>query len=194
MEVEEKGPEWYDNIAEQEKMYSASPLKSSYYPVYEKVVELLKEMKPEGVIDLGCGSGQLARLVFGAGLDFRYGLDFSPKMIDLARKLNPDIAHRFHCQDFFIKELFLNAGICVVMTEVLEHLEDDLKLIEKIPSGCPIIFSVPSYFTQSHLRVFSNDHDILERYGKVIRFNKIIPIVMNQEHGWKIFVCEGVKR
>ena len=194
LEVEEKGPEWYDTIAEQEKMYSASPLKSSYYPVYEKIVELLKEMKPEGVVDLGCGSGQLARMVFGAGMDFRYGLDFSPKMIDLARKLNPEIAQRFQCQDFFIKELLLNADICIVMTEVLEHLEDDLKLLEKIPSSCPIIFSVPSYITQSHVRAFRSDHEVMERYRGLIRFNKIIPIVMNIEQDFKIFVCEGVKR
>jgi 2-polyprenyl-3-methyl-5-hydroxy-6-metoxy-1,4-benzoquinol methylase len=197
MEVEEKGPEWYDVLADQEKMYSLAPKESSYYPVWEKVIEAIRRSDRRlggRIIELGCGSGQLARMIYSSGMQYHIGIDFSHNMIELAKKMNPDLSDRFHCQNFFKEMPFLDEGDCIIMTEVLEHLEDDLKLIEKIPSGCHIIFSVPSYITQSHVRAFRNDNDIRVRYENLIRFNKIIPIVMNVEQDWKIFVCEGVKR
>lgn len=45
------------------------------------------------VCDLGCGPGHIARYLANEGLHIR-GLDLSPRMIDQARKLNPDISFR----------------------------------------------------------------------------------------------------
>src|SRR6266568_3668816 len=42
------------------------------------------------ICDMGCGPGHVARCLRDAGVDV-FGLDLSPKMVEQARKLNPDI-------------------------------------------------------------------------------------------------------
>ena len=45
------------------------------------------------VCDMGCGPGQVARYLRDAGASV-FGLDLSPKMLEQARQLNPDISFR----------------------------------------------------------------------------------------------------
>ena len=45
------------------------------------------------VCDMGCGPGQVARYLHDAGASV-FGLDLSPRMIEVARRLNPDISFR----------------------------------------------------------------------------------------------------
>lgn len=45
------------------------------------------------VCDVGCGPGQIARYLHDAGTEV-FGVDLSPRMVDLARRLNPGIS--FH--------------------------------------------------------------------------------------------------
>src|SRR5215469_12476117 len=45
------------------------------------------------VCDMGCGPGQVARYLYHRGVSV-FGLDLSPKMVDQARALNPDITFR----------------------------------------------------------------------------------------------------
>ncbi len=45
------------------------------------------------VCDIGCGPGQIARCLRDAGAGV-FGLDISPRMIERARQLNPDISFR----------------------------------------------------------------------------------------------------
>src|ERR1700690_2619179 len=46
-----------------------------------------------GLCDMGCGPGQVARYLRDAGAPV-FGLDLSPRMLQQARKLNPDISFR----------------------------------------------------------------------------------------------------
>src|SRR5579859_2292011 len=43
------------------------------------------------VCDIGCGPGQVARYLHDAGASV-FGLDLSPRMVEVARRLNPDIS------------------------------------------------------------------------------------------------------
>ena len=53
------------------------------------------EMKDSGeVCDMGCGPGHVARYLRDAGLAKISGLDLSPRMVEEARRLNPDIEFR----------------------------------------------------------------------------------------------------
>ncbi len=45
------------------------------------------------VCDLGCGPGQVARYLHDAGVTV-FGLDLSPKMLQQAQRLNPDLSFR----------------------------------------------------------------------------------------------------
>jgi len=44
------------------------------------------------VCDMGCGPGQIARYLREAGLANVFGLDLSPRMVEQAKRLNPDIS------------------------------------------------------------------------------------------------------
>jgi len=45
------------------------------------------------VCDMGCGPGQVARYLCSAGVEV-FGLDLSPRMVEVARRLNPDTPFR----------------------------------------------------------------------------------------------------
>src|SRR4030095_9457319 len=45
------------------------------------------------VCDLGCGPGQVSRYLQALGVDV-FGLDLSPRMVEVASRLNPDLIFR----------------------------------------------------------------------------------------------------
>lgn len=55
----------------------------------ERFAEAVRGRGP--VCDLGCGPGQIAKFLHELRVDV-LGVDFSPGMVDLARRLNPDIS------------------------------------------------------------------------------------------------------
>lgn len=60
----------------------------------EQLTRFAAETSGRGrVCDLGCGPGQVARFLHGAGADV-FGLDLSPGMIEQARRLNPGVEFR----------------------------------------------------------------------------------------------------
>jgi len=69
------------------------------------------------VVDIGCGSGVLARRLTGAGFDV-LGIDASPAMIDLARQTAPDA--RFLAGSFATVEIPPCAAITAI-GEVLNY-------------------------------------------------------------------------
>jgi ubiquinone/menaquinone biosynthesis C-methylase UbiE len=61
----------------------------------ELLTRFAVEIKDSGkVCDMGCGPGHIARYLRDAGLNAVSGLDLSPRMVEQAHRLNPDIAFR----------------------------------------------------------------------------------------------------
>jgi SAM-dependent methyltransferase len=88
----------------------------------DQLIGLLRQAGLRGgtVVDLGCGSGILARIVSDFGYD-AYGVDISPDMIDLARKEAPEA--EFHCGS--ILDAPIPAAVAVTATgEVLNYAAD----------------------------------------------------------------------
>lgn len=56
-----------------------------------------------------------------------------------------------------------------VLLEVLEHI-DDLTVIERIPAGKEVIFSVPTFDDAAHLRLYSNELMIQSRFCTMLDF------------------------
>ena len=58
----------------------------------------------------------------------------------------------------------------LVALEVLEHIEDDVKVLKRFAvSGRRVFVSVPTYDCDSHVRCFHRDDDLGKRYGIVGR-------------------------
>ena len=61
--------------------------------------------------------------------------------------------HHFMIRDIETQSLPAAYEI-VICLETLEHLQDDLAVIEKIKPGAYVIFSVPNFDYESHVRHF----------------------------------------
>lgn len=129
------------------------------------------------IIEIGCGSGQFAGMLFDNGYINYIGYDFSAVAIDLAKKRNPEFCGNFLVQD--IREVNFsdpfNTGLYVCF-EVLEHLKDDIGILKSLPQGSTLLFSVPNFDSFNHVRKFNGLKDIVERYGDcidIIKFQKI---------------------
>ena len=159
---------WYDEALPGSR--AMAPLEeSSALPVYETALGLLPPQL--AVIELGCGTGRFAELLRRSGQRAYYGVDFAPEVIAEAKRYCPselfavaDIREWEHGSD-------LPDECCYVLLEVLEHLDDDRDVLMRIPPGMPVVFSVPNFWSESHVRRFFQPRDVFERYGDLLDFD-----------------------
>lgn len=146
------------------------------------------------VLDLGCGNGHFAQYLYHRTLQRQYlGLDFSEVAIQRAKDhVNVD-GYRFEVFDLreSLDELLQFHSGSVVLLETLEHLEEDQDLIKSLPKGCHVIFSVPNYDSNGHLRWFDNTTQVYNRYGRWIDYRRFATVDLSPPDGRIIHVVEG---
>ena len=83
-------PRGYDPIAEEyaEKYFNELDHKPFDRLLLDRFAARVRDLGP--VCDLGCGPGQIARYLHERGVD-AFGVDLSPEMVALARRLNPGL-------------------------------------------------------------------------------------------------------
>ncbi len=83
----------YDRIADEYARHVYDELRHKPFDreLLERFALAVKEAGP--VCDLGCGPGQVGRYLHDRGVETS-GLDLSPAMVALARRLNPDMSFR----------------------------------------------------------------------------------------------------
>lgn len=65
----------------------------------------------------------------------------------------------------FETALFGSRGYeAVITTEFLEHVEGDLRVVEKIRPGARLYASVPGFPYTSHVRHFESEQEVYDRY------------------------------
>ena len=162
--------------------YLGPVIDSPYLPMYLAVADLV----PSGsVVELGCGTGRLAAIL-DRGASY-VGLDFAPRLVEEASRHYPRAT-------FWVADLRTDPipdAQTYVATEVLEHLDDDLALIERLPIGATVVLSVPSFDSESHVRFFPEARSASERYGALLDIDveRYIPIGTGYFH-----VLRGVRR
>jgi trans-aconitate methyltransferase len=158
--------EAYDATYTASKEYKKHYKDIKYYPIYKYVAE---NINSDGVVDLGCGAGHLAHMLYDNGLEYYIGIDFSSVAIEMARKRVPEFK--------FIKEDLMNLvytddQVTIIATEVFEHLENDRQLIRNMPK-CKIIFSVPNFKGKNHYRTYDSESAIKKYYKGLIDIQSI---------------------
>jgi cyclopropane fatty-acyl-phospholipid synthase-like methyltransferase len=141
------------------------------------------------VLECGCGTGVFAEMVLDSGMWYR-GFDFSAVAIT-------------SCSDRVLPCVWRDSAYSisawcrwstfntVVAIETFEHL-DDLRVIDMIPEGVKVIFSVPNFDSRSHLRTYPPDIDgIQEYYFDRLRINRIITMPTKEDK--IITVCDVVR-
>lgn len=176
----ERGKEYYDDIYtryDYQEKYLCHYSESSYYALWNKVMQKIPHGIP--IVELGCGTGQFAKMLSDEGHTYTLGIDFSPIAVRIANEICPECS--FIYGDITKAEL---AGGFFIATEVFEHTKD-LKVIENIGLGKEIIFTVPDFNDASHVRYFKSIAEIVDRYKNVINFEYI-----EKFQHW--FICKGV--
>lgn len=145
---------WYDEFYEDEPDGSDE----RYAELYKRAALLI----PVGsmVVDLGCGTGRFAKYALRRASSY-HGIDFSPVAIRSARLHEPGAT--FEVGDLTTMK-FPRANVYVLL-EVLEHIEDDLGVMRRIPIDSTLIVSVPSYDSASHVRHFDSETQAAKRYS-----------------------------
>lgn len=146
--------------------------------LFNKVYEWVsREEKETSILEIGCGSGQLANLLFEKQRTNYLGIDFSKEAIELAKKTNKKYEEKFICRDFFTyaESNILNKSTIYIALEVLEHINRDLELVRKLPTGSVIIFSVPNFKSFNHVRTYNTIYEISERYPmiEILQYEKV---------------------
>jgi trans-aconitate methyltransferase len=127
-----------------------------YQPLYAAAAALIPDAAD--VMELGCGSGGFAALI--CDRTYYWGLDFAPGLIEAARQRLPNAV--FEVAD--LRTAVIPRADVYVALEVLEHLDDDLGLLARLPRGARVVLSVPSFDSASHVRFFAASGSARARY------------------------------
>jgi trans-aconitate methyltransferase len=139
---------------------------------YRGLCEGAAAMIPPGsaVVELGSGTGRFAALLHERRLVSSYvGIDFAHALVVEARRhLGLD---RFVEADF--RDCPIPAADVYVALETLEHLDDDLALIGRLPARAMLVLSVPSFDSESHVRHFPEYGSARRRYEPFLDIDRL---------------------
>lgn len=184
----EQGSEYYDEVflSGQRKHYK----EKNHYGVWSALVDRLMRTKVESLLDVGCGDGGLAVFLRDKGLPGYLGFDFSTKKIEWARAICPEFD--FVVADVFQTDIFHSHDYdTIVSTEFLEHIEGDVEVIEKFPTGTHFYGTVPNFPGRSHVRHFTNTQEVYDRYGRYFQAFSVDEF-LGVSKG-KFYLMEGIK-
>jgi len=189
---EAKNETWYNKYykihQETGGEYVKKPEQTFYWPVWEIALKWIGHAR---VVDLGCGPGQFGLACMRKGILYK-GYDFSPQAIEMAGEITG------HPECFKVADITKNMGIgfdkhkVVVTLETLEHINNDLGILEDIPKGMRVIFSVPSFDYKSHVRFFKDKAAVKKRYGELVDIKQIKDITIGPDK--YIFLADGVRK
>lgn len=168
----EESPAYYDAIfitGGKNKLYHRAPLgRTEDLDMWRAVIGEIGAEHP--IVEFGCGTGQFAQLALESGLLYKYGIDFSPEAVRQCKKRLPPAEDKFILANLYSPHCYacIEPEEVVVMLEVLEHLAKDFFVLENLPFGVKVVFSVPGFGGQSHVRKFRTESEIEDRYGSLI--------------------------
>lgn len=184
---------WYDKAFSEVSEYRLPYWESRYYFAWTVIADRIRQSNPpQRVLEIGCGTGQLAQLLIDTGVTDYLGFDFSRVAIDLARMQTP--AGAFVVADARHTPL-LDEGHYdwIVCTEVLEHVEFDTEVISRIPEDRRVICTVPSFDYVSHVRFFDSAEAVRDRYSPFFDEFSVLSLRMPGEGDHTYFLFAGVR-
>lgn len=164
-----------------------SDLPKNTLRLFQTAAEWIKSDFPPKtkIIELGCGSGQFANMLFDEGYTNYVGFDFSAVAVARAAELNPTRKGCFAQRDIRGMEWPPDVELIVIF-EVLEHLADDIAVIRELPKETTVTFTVPNFDSFNHVRKFDGLAAIVERYGRYFDFSRYQRIDARNHKCWHL--------
>ena len=171
----EKGSEYYDDFFNNSENFHCHYKDSFYYVHWTQVIRCLRKIQNPEILEIGTGTGQLAEYIRDEGFESYSGFDFSNVAIETAKSRNSQWhfwvgdardGTNYQHQSF-------NTVICL---EVLEHIKEDLQILQNLPENINVIFSVPNFDAPSHVRWFTSERQVKKRYYRYIQIQEIVTI------------------
>ncbi len=154
---------------------------SFYYPSWQMAMSYLRPLKRDiSILEIGCGAGQFANMLFDNGFTNYTGFDYAAEGVKLAKGNNPEHSSQFFVADAFQTELMEREYGLVICFEVLEHVQNDIELLHRIRSGTKVLLSVPNFDDPYHVRYFNNENEVRNRYSKVLHITNITASMLSQ--------------
>lgn len=171
---------YYDTAFLTREEYSKPASESWYVPLWELALFHLEKFRKDiSILDMGSGTGQFGKWITDKGFSNYQGFDFSSVGVSMGNKLLPG---KFFHWDIYNPLNYAFPVDVYTCFEVLEHLEDDIKVLKLLPCGANFIFSVPQSDDPSHVRVFEAKEKIIERYSPYLVIEDI------SEYGYRFMV------
>ncbi len=163
--------------------YHRSYTESFYYPSWRQAMGYLESVNHStAILEIGCGAGQFANMLFDHGFLNYTGFDYAAEGVALSKKNNPEHEEKFSVADAFETELMEKEYGLVICFEVLEHVQKDLALLQRIRPGTQLLLSVPNFDDPYHVRYFTSEEQVRERYGRVMRISNISVSALNEKN------------
>jgi len=186
----EKGAEWYDASFDKDAHWKKHYSLSHYYFLWTVISDRIVRTGFNSILEVGCGSGQLACLIRDKGVKNYHGFDFSSRRIEQARNVCPEF--NFSLQDAFKTDLFTTYDYsAVICSEFLEHVEGDIDVLHRIRSGTKFYGTVPNFPYTSHVRHFKNKNEVFARYEECFQ-DLMVDSFLANEHGKTFYLIEGI--
>lgn len=144
-----------------------------------------------GIIELGCANGNFAELLFKNKMMNYCGIDIRKDMIDEAKKKLPKM--EFFCCDIINNLFLLKEAKTFVSFQCLEHIENDLDILQALNPGTAVIISVPNSPYKGHVRWFELE-GWKKRFSLYVDFDYECVIQNPNKLKKRAFLFRGVKR
>lgn len=156
-----------------QKVFDLPYKRSPYYPLCRSVLAKLRTYGVQRVLEVGCGTGALAHMIFDSTQLTYRGFDFSPVAVDRAKK-RTGRQNLFFVGDATSLATYAEVSYdTVICTEVLEHIEDDLLAISHWAPGAFCVCSVPNFDADTHVRHFRSAAEVAQRYSGLLDIQSI---------------------
>lgn len=183
---------WYDAVYATEpalhykEHYSKSPFKEMWE------VSCSPIPKDAKILDIGCGPGQMGHMLHDMGYRNYIGFDFSSYVIGLAKQLPTNF--QYETGDALTTELLNGDYDTVVSCEFVEHLNEDLKVLERIKSGTNCHISTSNSLSENHVRWFDNEKQVRDRYEYLFDNFKVECYKYPVNPLWWSWILRGTKK
>jgi trans-aconitate methyltransferase len=158
--------------------------------MYENAFGRLGLLQIANVADLGCGMGNFTGIMVKRHQkpEVYLGVDMSHNNIKIAKAAYP--GWNFIYGDFFSPQIIqqYERYEAYLLLNMLDIMEDELAFLDTVPTGKPILFSMPRFPKAESFRYFDNMSELRDRYSNHLSIRSVGRYVNAQGEAYSMVV------